>query len=88
MFQLILHDHFSNTILFVSTNSPARSVRKLERRSSRPPVIVIERSAESLPDLDTALGLRDRSADEPVSNALVAALIMVVLHELVDRMVE
>jgi hypothetical protein len=51
-------------------------------------VIVIERSAESLPDLDTALGLRDRSSDEPASNALVAALIMVVLHELVDRMVE
>ena len=51
-------------------------------------MIVIERFTESLPDLDTALGLRDRSADEPVSNALVAALIMAVLHKLVDRMVE
>ena len=51
-------------------------------------MILIERFTESLPDLDTALGLRGRSADEPASNALVTALIMVVLHELIDRMVE
>ena len=51
-------------------------------------MVVVQHSAEPLPNLDTAHGLRHSPADNPVSDALVAAFVVIVLRVLLDGPVE
>jgi len=57
-------------------------------RARGPPVIVAEHSAESMPCRYTAQFLRLCPVDEAVPDALVTALVVVVLYELLDCSME
>ena len=48
-------------------------------------MVVVEQSAQSLRDLDATHALGLRSTDEPVPNALMTTLIVIVGGELRDR---
>ena len=51
-------------------------------------MVVVQQSAKSLPDLDAPHTLRFGSADKLVTDALVTAFAVIMIHELFDRSVE
>ena len=51
-------------------------------------MVVVEQSAKSPSHLDAAYRLGFRPADDPISNSLVTALVVIVLYELLDGPVE
>ena len=51
-------------------------------------MVVVQQSAESLPDLDAPHALRFGSVDKPVTDALVTAFVVIMIYELFDRSVE
>lgn len=68
--------------------SPPKHPKTQTTRSRGLLVVVAQHSAQSLPPLNAAHALWPRPADEPVPDTLVAALVMIVLHELLDGSIE